>query len=81
MPDTRDLENDYINSLETKRLIEIIKSYDEPDKSIFIRRFILGESSKEISRSIGISINNINTRIFRGRQRIKKEFYDKKEVL
>ncbi|WP_288222208.1 sigma-70 family RNA polymerase sigma factor [uncultured Clostridium sp.] len=81
MSDKRNLEDEYINSLEAKRLIEVIMSYDEPDKSIFIRRFILGESSKEISRAIGITINNINTRIFRGRQKIRKEFCDKREVL
>ena len=56
-------------------------SYDEPDKSIFIRKFLLGESSSEISKAIGITINNINMRIFRGRQKLKKEFYGEEEVL
>lgn len=81
LSDKRDLEDDYINSIEAKRLIEIIMAYDEPDKSIFIRKFILGESSSEISKAIGITINNINTRVFRGRQKIKKEFFNEKEVL
>ncbi|MDU5108933.1 MAG: sigma-70 family RNA polymerase sigma factor [Clostridium sp.] len=79
--DKRDLEDDYINSMEAKRLIEIIIAYDEPDKSIFIRKFLLGESSSEISEAVGITISNINTRIFRGRQKIKKEFFNEKEVL
>lgn len=79
--DKRDLEDDYINGIEAKRLIEIIMAYDEPDKSIFIRKFLLGESSSEISKAIGITINNINTRVFRGRQKIKKEFFNEKEVL
>lgn len=81
MPDKRDLEDEFINSLEANRLIEIIMSYEQPDKSIFIRKFILGESSKEISKAIGITINNINTRIFRGRQKIKKEFCNEREGL
>ncbi|MDY6226155.1 MAG: sigma-70 family RNA polymerase sigma factor [Clostridium sp.] len=81
MPDKRCLEDDYISNIEAKRLIKIIMSYDEPDKSIFIRKFLLGESSSEISKAIGITINNINTRIFRGRQKIKKEFYGEEEVL
>ena len=81
MSDKRNLEDEYINSLEAKRLIKIIMSHEEPDKSIFIRKFILGESSKEISKAIGMTINNINTRISRGRQKIRKEFCDKREVL
>ncbi len=81
IPDKRDVEEEYISSLEVKRLIDIITSYDELDKSIFVRKFILGESSSEISRAIGLSINNINTRVFRVRQRIKKDFCDGKEML
>lgn len=79
--DKSDVVDNYISSLEVKRLLDIITSYDEPDKSIFIRKFILGETSKEISKAIGLSINNINTRVFRGRQRIKKDFYNGKEIL
>lgn len=81
MSDKRNLEDEYINSLAAKRLIKIIMSYEEPDKSIFIRKFILGESSKEISKAIGMTINNINTRISRGRQKIRKDFCDRREVL
>ncbi|MBE6053413.1 MAG: sigma-70 family RNA polymerase sigma factor [Clostridium sartagoforme] len=81
IPDKRDIEEEYISSLEVKKLIDIITSYEEPDKSIFIRKFILGESSSEISRAIGLSINNINTRVFRGRQRIKKDYCNGKEML
>lgn len=79
--DKKNLEESFINDLEAKRLIDIIMSYDEPDKSIFIRKFLLGETSREISKAIGITISNINTRIFRGRKKIKKEFYNEKEVL
>ena len=81
LSDKRNLEDDYINNIEAKRLIKIILSYDEPDKSIFIRKFLLGESSSEISKAIGITINNINTRIFRGRQKLKNEFYGEEDVL
>lgn len=81
MPDKRCLEDDYISNIEVKRLIKTIMSYDEPDKSIFIRKFLLGESSSEIGKSMGITVNNINTRIFRGREKLKKEFYVEEEVL
>ncbi|MDV4150159.1 sigma-70 family RNA polymerase sigma factor [Clostridium sp. AL.422] len=81
LQDSIDIEDDYINNVEAKRLVKIIMSYDEPDKSIFIRKFLLGESSSEISKAIGITINNINMRIFRGRQKLKKEFYGEEEVL
>lgn len=79
--DKKDLEEEFITSLESKRLLKLIMTYEEPDKSIFIRKFLLGETSIEISKAIGMTISNINTRIFRGRQKIKKDFYGEKEVL
>ncbi|MEW8995179.1 sigma-70 family RNA polymerase sigma factor [Clostridium sp.] len=71
-------EDYYIDEMESNRLVEIIENMDEPDKTIFIMKFLLGEKSKSISEALKISVSNINTRVSRGREKIKKEYY--KEV-
>jgi RNA polymerase sigma-70 factor (ECF subfamily) len=76
--DGKSAEDHYIDELESNRLVEIIENMDEPDKTIFIMKFLLGEKSKSISGALKLSVSNINTRISRGREKIKKEYY--KEV-
>jgi len=76
--DGRSAEDRYIDEMESNKLVEIIENMDEPDKTIFIMKFLLGEKSKGISEALKISVSNINTRISRGREKIKKEYY--KEV-
>jgi len=48
---------------------------EEPDKTIFIMKFLLGEKSKSISEALKLSVSNINTRISRGREKIRREYY------
>lgn len=77
----RSTEDDFIEEVESNKLISIIEGFDEPDRSIFVRRFLLGEKSKSISEALGMTVGNINTRISRGKEKIRKQFYkDCKEV-
>jgi len=77
----RSTEDDFMEEIKSNKLISIIEGFDEPDRSIFVRRFLLGENSKSISEALGLTISNINTRISRGKQKIRKQFYkDCKEV-
>ncbi len=73
--DGRSAEDDYIDCMDNNKLVKIIESMDEPDKTIFIMKFLLGERSKNISETLKLSVSNINTRISRGREKIKREYY------
>lgn len=68
-------EDYFIEELESSKLISIIEGLDEPDRSIFVRKFLLDEKSKSISEALGLTVSNINTRISRGKEKIRKQFY------
>lgn len=74
-------EDDFIESLESDKLVGVIEALEEPNRSIFIMKFLLGEKSKVISETLGLTVSNINTRISRCKEKIRKQFYkDSKEV-
>lgn len=56
------------------RVTEEINSMKNIDKEIFLRKFYLEETSKEISKKMGLTNKFINLRIFRGRNKLKSKF-------
>jgi RNA polymerase sigma-70 factor (ECF subfamily) len=53
-------------------LIDAIKSLGEPDSEIILRRYYLLQSSKDISKNIGLKVNTIDKKVSRGIQKLKK---------
>jgi len=53
-------------------LITAIKSLGEPDSEIILRRYYLQQSSKDISKNIGLKVNTIDKKVCRGIQKLKK---------
>ena len=53
-------------------LIDAIKSLGEPDSEIIIRKYYLNQSSKDISKDIGIKVNTIDKKASRCMQKLKK---------
>lgn len=53
-----------------EELLKEINKFDESNKEIFLRRFFLDYSVKDISKVIGISENAVSTRIKRGREKL-----------
>ena len=63
---------------ETKELlIESIKSLGEPDNEIFIRKYYFGQSTKSISRLLGVKENTIDKKVSRGLVKLRGIFSDK----
>ncbi len=57
---------------ETKdMLIQAVKALGEPDTEIFIRKYYLGQNSKEISGLMGIKQNTIDKRLSRGLSKLR----------
>ena len=58
----------------------LVDSMPETYREVLTLRFVLEWSSKEIARTLGLSVGAVNTRISRGRamliQRLKEEGYD-----
>ncbi|GAA0770254.1 sigma-70 family RNA polymerase sigma factor [Clostridium subterminale] len=73
--DGKSAEDRYLDDMYNSRLVSIIENMDEPDKTIFIMKFLLGEKSNSISEALKLSVSNINTRISRGKEKIRREYY------
>ena len=63
-----------------RRLVALVDSMPETYREVLTLRFVLEWSSKEIARTLGLSVGAVNTRISRGRamliQRLKEVGYD-----
>ena len=53
-------------------ITDMIKSLGEPDSSIFIRKYYLGQRNKDIAKELGIKEGTLNTRISRGLVKLRK---------
>ena len=51
----------------------LVAAMDPPDREIFLRKYYLLQSSKEIAAALGLSVSNVNTRLCRGRDRLRAQ--------
>jgi len=70
------IEDDVSDLILTKEsnsvLINAIKSLGDPDSEIIIRKYYLYQSSKDISKDIGLKVNTIDKKVSRCMQKLKK---------
>lgn len=69
--DNTDIEQGYINKELRKHLVEAIKSLGEPDSEIIVRKFYFGESSKQISARLAMTVSAIDTRASRALKKLR----------
>lgn len=53
-------------------LICAIKQLGEPDSSIFVRKYYLGQKNIDIAKDLDMNINTLNTRLSRGLVKLRK---------
>ena len=64
------LQDDELKSEVIKAVVEL----GEPDSSIIFRKYYYGESSKDISKALGVSVSNVDTRTHRALNKLRKMF-------
>lgn len=69
-------EDAFIQGDEIKRVTGLINELNEPDRSIFIMKFLFGYSSKKISKILNLTISSIDTKVSRGRKKLRKKYTD-----
>lgn len=69
--DGTSLESDLEYRELRRAVLDEVKSLNEPDREILLRKFYLGESSKEIAKRLGLSVSNIDTRTFRAVEKLR----------
>lgn len=70
--DNMDVENEYIRKELKKKLIEAVKGLGEPDSEIIIRKYYLGETTRQISERLSMTISAIDTRASRALKKLRE---------
>ena len=74
IPDKNTLEGDFEEKERRLAVIRKINELDEPDKSIMIRKYYIGQTSKEIAELLNMTVSNVDTRASRVIKRLREYF-------
>lgn len=64
----------------SKETEEILKCLNQKDQELFRRIFLEEEEPEEAGEALGISRDNVYVRIFRGKQKIRKKWKERKRA-
>ena len=53
-------------------LTEAVEALGKPDSELIVRKYYLGQSSKEIADALGLSVSNVDTRTHRALMKLRK---------
>ena len=67
------LESDLEEQELRKVMLAAVKELKEPDREIVLRKFYLGESSREIAARLNLTVANVDTRTHRAIKRLQKK--------
>jgi len=62
-----------------REVLFAVKSLGEPDSGIILRKYYLGESSKDIARALKLTVSNVDTRAHRALNKLRKLLGGKEE--
>lgn len=74
---TDDLADQSARRLNAKLVQRTVDSMDEPDRTIFIRRYFYLERVRPIAQALGLSEKSVERRLSRGRERLRGELIEK----
>ena len=80
LQNNKSIEEDIIIGIETRKVLDLINFLKEPDKSIFVMKFLFGYSSRKISEKLDIGEGTINTKVSRARKRLRAKYTTLEEV-
>ncbi|WP_302493085.1 RNA polymerase sigma factor [uncultured Gemmiger sp.] len=55
----------------------LVAAMEPPDRDIFLRKYYLLQSGKEIAAALDMSVESVNTRLSRGRDRLRRQLTEK----
>lgn len=74
LADTVEIESEIEGAELRKALFDAIEELGEPDSNIVFRKYYYGESSKEISKAVGLNVSTVDTRAHRALNKLRKLF-------
>ncbi|TCT12958.1 RNA polymerase sigma-70 factor (ECF subfamily) [Natranaerovirga pectinivora] len=69
--DKTNLEEAIIKQEEKKKLLVAIDSLGEPDREIFIRKYYIGQKTKEIAEILSLRHNTVDKKVSRGLEKLR----------
>lgn len=63
-----------IENIDYEKIVSLINECKEPDRSIFIMKFLLGMDSREVANKMNFSVCAVDTRVSRGRKKLKEKY-------
>lgn len=76
-----DLTNEVSKIINKNIIKETLENLPQPDKDIFIRRYYLFESVKEIAASLNLSPKAVENKLYRGKEKLKATLINKGIIL
>lgn len=74
---SNDIEDKILFQYDMKVLKELVLQMNEPDREIFIRKYILLEKVKDISKHLSIDEKSVENRLYRSRLKLKKALVER----
>jgi len=68
------LESEFAQDELRTEVFYAVKALGEPDCGIILRKYYLGESSKEIADTLAMTVSNVDTRTHRALNKLRKMF-------
>lgn len=72
--DDMEIESDLAEQELRREVLAAVKQLGEPDASILIRKYYLGETTKQIADALGLSASNVDTRTHRALYKLRNRF-------
>ncbi|MGM9987205.1 MAG: sigma-70 family RNA polymerase sigma factor [Bacillaceae bacterium] len=76
LPNQQTVEGELIRLENNEELLAMIHQLAPIDQKIFIMKFLLGYTSEEIGRTLGITRTALDNRIYRGKKKLMKQVAD-----
>jgi len=76
-----DLDNEVARNINKNIINEAINSLSQPDKDIFIRRYYLFESVKDIATFLNLNSKLVENKLYRGKDKLKTALINKGIIL
>ena len=72
LQDSYNLEQEFFLRQDQEKVINVINSFNQTDKEIFLRRYFLNEKISDLANVFNLSRSAIDNRLLRGRKVIKE---------
>ena len=77
LPSEENVTLDFEDGTDALAVQELVCGMEEPDREIFVRKYYLMESVREIALRLGLDEVQVKNRLYRGRQKLKRQLEER----